>query len=167
LNRFLNKAIAIYKYRYNQAVDERDQVYSNLVQYMGGQEQFLKFRQDYHNKQLAKVLTNENEVQNYSVHDGEMIPLKEAVYRQPSERIWRTHFYSPVKFVFGREIGTYWFNLLVIWLFSGLLFIMLYYDLIRKLLTYFETLRLNRLNRIRLTRLIKITEQYRPVRRKK
>jgi hypothetical protein len=112
------------------------------------------------------VVTNEKEIQNYSVHDGEMIPLKDAVFRLPSGYSWRSHFYAPVKYLFGQEVDTFWFNLLVIWFFSILLLGLLYYDVVRKALTYMESLRLNRLNKLRLNRLIKITEQSRPVRKR-
>jgi hypothetical protein len=65
---------------------------------------------------------------------------------------------------FNWRIDSYWFNLAVIWVFSGLLFALLYYDVIRRLLTYAETLRLNRLNKLRINRLLKIAEQNRPLR---
>ncbi len=110
------------------------------------------------------MVTNEMEIPNYSVHDGEMVPIKDAVFRDPAGETWRAHFYAPVKLFFKLKVDTFWFNLAVIWIFSGLLFVLLYYDIIRRVLTYIETLRLNRLNRLRLNRLLKITEQNRPIR---
>jgi len=163
---FLDRALVVYRNRYNMAVTERDNIYENLVSSLGGQEEFFRFRQEYFNRQLAAVVTNEQELKNYSLHDGAMIPLKEAIYRYPSGAHWRTHFFAPVKNFVNQQIDTFLFNLLVIWIFSALLFVLLYYDVIRRLLTYIETLRLNRLNRLRLTRLIKISEQNRPVRRR-
>jgi ABC transport system ATP-binding/permease protein len=160
---FLNKATNLYRFRYNKAVAERDAVYSELVSVMGGPDELIHFKRDHYNKQLAAVVINEKEIQNYSVHDGEMVPIKDAIYRDPEAHTWRSHFYSPVKMFFDRKIDTFWFDLAVIWLFSGMLFILLYYDMIRRLLTYAETLRLNRLNRLRINRLLKIAEQNRPV----
>jgi ABC transport system ATP-binding/permease protein len=163
ITEFLDKATAVYRFRYNKAVAERDAVYSELVSAMGGPDELIRFKQDYYNKQLASVVINEKEIRNYSVHDGEMVPIKDAIYRDPSTHSWRSHFYAPVKMFFDQKIDTYWFDLAVIWIFSGLLFILLYYDVIRRLLTYAETLRLNRLNRLRINRLLKITEQNRPI----
>jgi hypothetical protein len=131
-----------------------------MTESLGGEDQFLAFKQNYYNKQLADLLTNEKEINNYSVHDGEMVPVKDAVFRDPSEESWRSHFYSPVKMFFKNKVDSYWFDLAVIWMFSGLLFVLLYYDVIRRLLTYAETLRLNRRNTLRLNRLLKLTEQY-------
>ena len=150
---FLNSAVLVYRSRYNSAVEERDGIYTQLVESLGGADQFLAFRQKYYNKQLADLLTNDKEINNYSVHDGEMVPVKNAIFRDPLEESWRSHFYSPVKLFFNKKVNSYWFDLAVIWLFSGMLFVLLYYDVIRRLLTYAETLRLNRLNKLRINRL--------------
>lgn len=162
----LNKALLIYRERYNKAVSDRDRIYENLVGSLGGKESFLNFKQKYYNKQLASVVTNEKELMQYSVHDGEMIPIKDAIFRNPRADSWRAHFYAPVKNFLGQQVDTFWFNLVLIWIFSGMLLALLYYDVIRKGLTYLETLRLNRLNKLRLNRLIKIAEQNRPIKKK-
>jgi energy-coupling factor transporter ATP-binding protein EcfA2 len=162
----LDRAFPIYRNRYNSAVNERDEIYRNLLLSLGGDANFLIFKQKYYNKQLAVVVANEKEIMNYSVHDGEMIPIKDAIFREPREKSWRAHFYAPVKFILGNKTDTFWFNLMIIWLTSMLLFVLLYYDVIRKALTYLETLRLNRLNKLRLNRLIKIAEQSTPERKR-
>ena len=166
IKRILDQALVIYRNRYNRAVHDRDQIYYKLVDELG-KEDFLRFKQRYYNKQLAVVVTNEKEIMQYTVHDGEMIPIKDAIFRLPMESNWRAHFYAPVKFFFNLKVDTFWFNIIVIWLFSGLLLPLLYYDVIRKGLTYLETLRLNRLNKLRLNRLIKIAEENRQIRRLK
>jgi ABC-type multidrug transport system ATPase subunit len=163
----LDKAFIIYRNRYNRAVNDRDKTYTDLVAELGGEDNFLRFKQKYYSKQLAAVVTNEKEIQQYTVHDGEMIPIKDAIYREPKGDSWRAHFYAPIKFCFRQRVDTFWFNLVFIWIFSGLLLALLYYDIIRKGITYLETLRLNRLNKLRFNRLIKIAEQNRPVAKKK
>jgi len=167
VNDMLDRALIVYRNRYRNAVNLRDSIYKNLVDRLGGEENFLSFKQKYYNKQLAAVLTNEKEIMHYSVHDGEMIPIKDAIYRNPARHGWRAHFYAPVKRFFELKIDTFWFNLAVIWVFTGTLLILLYYDVIRKALTYAETWRLSRLNKLKLNRLIKIAEQSMNLRTKK
>jgi energy-coupling factor transporter ATP-binding protein EcfA2 len=167
ITRMLDRALIIYRTRYNRAVNERDRKYHELVATLGDEERFLQFKQKYFNKQLAAVVTNEKEIQQYTVHDGEMIPVKDAIYRLPRQESWRAHFYAPVKNIFVYQVDTFWFDLLLIWIFSALLFLLLYYDVIRRALTYLETLRLNRMNKVRLNRLIKIAEQGRTIGQKK
>lgn len=163
LNSMLAKVQLIYRNRYNRAVNDRDSIYHQLVAKLGDEESFLQFKQKYFNKQLAVAVTNEKEIQEYSVHDGEMIPAKNAVYRLPRLNNWRAHFYAPVKNFLGQKVDTFWFNLTLLWIFSASLLLLLYYDVIRKGLMYLETLRLNRLNRLRINRLIKVAEQGRAI----
>jgi hypothetical protein len=54
----------------------------------------------------------------------------------------RAHFYAPNKLIGEIRIDTYWFNMLVIWLVSVLLYLALYFNLLKKLMTWFENLRL-------------------------
>ncbi len=44
----------------------------------------------------------------------------------------RTHFYSPIKYLFGHQMETLWFNLLIIWALSILLYFALYFDLLSR-----------------------------------
>jgi hypothetical protein len=162
---FLAEALIVYRNRYLNAVERRDAKFRELIDSMG-EESFLSFRQKYYNKQLAAVVTNEKEITHYSIHDGEMIPLKDAIFRLPEENSWRAHFYAPYKYFFSYLADTYWFNLSVIWFFTGLLLILLYYDVIRRGLTYLETLRINRLNKLKFKRLIKMAEQSMNIRQK-
>jgi ABC-type multidrug transport system ATPase subunit len=166
LETFLNHALLIYKNRYKNAVSRRDLIYIELIDKLGGESNFLDFKQKYYSKQLAVVVNNEKEIRQYSIHDGEMIPIKDAIYRKPANMGWRAHFYAPVKYFFRQAVDTFWFDLAIIWLFSAFLLALLYYDIIRKGLTFMETLRLNRLNKLRLNLLVKLAEQNRPVKAK-
>ncbi|HEX2395617.1 MAG TPA: ABC transporter permease, partial [Bacteroidales bacterium] len=162
---FLGKAVQIYRNRYVNAVERRDARFRELINRMG-EESFLSFRQRYYNKQLSSIVTNEKEIIQYSIHDGEMIPIKDAIFRLPAKNSWRAHFYSPFKNLFGQYVDTFWFDLAVIWSFTVLLLILLYYDIVRKVLTFLETWRINRLNKLKLNRLIKIAEQSMNIRQK-
>jgi hypothetical protein len=57
------------------------------------------------------------------------------------------------------SINTLYFNLLFIWLFSGVLFVVLYYDILRKIIAYFESLLIIRRTRRRFLRLLLIEQQ--------
>jgi len=136
-------------YRYNNAINIRDWKYAYFSKKLGGDEAFLKFKYEYYNKQIASVVTDENEIMDYVIQNNEFVRIKDAIFRTPVYNNGRAHFYSPVKRVMGLIIDTFWFNLFVIWIFSSFLFIILYYDILRKIIEYFETIRLNRLTRRR------------------
>ena len=156
---FLQKANRMCVARYNRSVGERDSIYESMVHKYGGIAKFRLFKQKYYNKQIYSVVTNEQEIAEYYIQNEELIPLKNGIYKLPISNYGRAHYYAPVKHIFNVYIDTYWFNILVIWLFGGLLFALLYFDILRKIITYFETLRLNRINRRRFLRLLNITDQ--------
>jgi Cation transport ATPase len=155
---FLTRANQHYMIQYNTAASKRDDLYNYWTRRLGGNEKFVAFRQKYYNNQLSSIVTNDNEIKDYDIQNSEMVRLKDAVFRIPENRTGRAHFYAPVKRLGQLTIDTFWFNLLVIWFFSGFLFILLYYDILRKIIAYFEIIRLNRVNRRRFLRLW-VTEQ--------
>ena len=53
---------------------------------------------------------------------------------------YRAQFFAPVKYFAGNYIDTYWFNVVVIWLMSMVLYATLYTELLRKLMKYFGNL---------------------------
>lgn len=155
---FFDNAEKQYTLRYNNAIALRDAKYHYLVKKMGSEDAFLLFKQNYYNKQVNSVLSNDNEFKEYEIQNNEIIPIKNAIFRNPISKNGRAHFYAPVKIIGKLIIDTFWFNLGVIWLSTIVFFLFLYFDILRKVIAYFETIRLNRANRRRLLRLLNINE---------
>jgi ABC transport system ATP-binding/permease protein len=152
--KFLNGVELQYIAIYNRAAYERDAKYNLLVKKLGSNDAFLKYKQKYYNRQIANVVTNDKEIEEFYIQNNEMVRVKDAVFRNPEGNHGRAHFYAPFKRIFNLSISTLWFNLLFIWTFSAMLFVVLYYDVLRKIIEYFETLRLNRIMRRRFIRLL-------------
>jgi ABC-type multidrug transport system ATPase subunit len=148
-----------YIIQYNWAILKKETIYDGLIDKFGSEKAFYDYKMRYYNKQLADVVRNNKEVTEYNTYDGELVRTKDAVFREPENNHGRAHFYAPIKKVSSVVIGTFWFNLMVLWLYSGVMFVLLYFDVLRKIISYFEILRLNRRNRLRLLRLIKVAEQ--------
>jgi len=56
----------------------------------------------------------------------------------PAANNGRSHFCAPYKLTGNLQIDTFWFNLMVIWLVSIVLFIALYFTVLRKILSVFD-----------------------------
>ena len=153
LNRYLDIVENEYISIYNTNIINRDAEYFRLVYKLGGNKQFLAFKEKYYNKQVADIVANEKEVLEFDIQNKEMVRIKDAIFRSPESNFGRAHFYAPVKRISNIKIDTFWFNIMFIWFFSGILFVLLYYDVLRKIILYFDTLRLNRINRRRFLRL--------------
>ncbi len=73
--------------------------------------------------------------------DGKLIRKYQPIYQDPGSRYGRAHLYAPYKMLGGLKIDTLWFNVLVIWVSAFFLYLALYFNLLRKLLTRFETIK--------------------------
>ena len=61
---------------------------------------------------------------------------------RPGSKYGRAHYYAPYKQIGGWKIGTLIFNLLAIWLMIFVLFVTLYYNLLKRFIVLLESLKL-------------------------
>lgn len=124
--------------KYNRVSQKRDSAYYQLSERLGGEEETFRFKQKYYNEALAGLVLKRQELKKIIAYKGRLIQKKDPVFRIPQNRCGRAHFYAPVKRLGPWLIDTFWFNLMVIWLFTGILYIALYLDLLRRLISYLE-----------------------------
>ena len=120
---------------------KKDFQYSRLVDSLG-RDGVYEFKQNYYNQALADLVLNRTEVNKMVEIDMQLIQKKDPIFMYPDSKVGRAHFYAPVKRLGNYYIDTYWFNLVVIWLGAVLLFLTLWADLLRKLVDFFESLKL-------------------------
>jgi ABC-type multidrug transport system ATPase subunit len=140
---FLDQVKLHYMGMNSEATYKKDFEYSRLVDSLG-RDGVYDFKQTYYNKALADLVLNRNEVNKMIEVDYELIQKKDPIFMSPDSKIGRSHFYSPVKRIGNYYIDTYWFNLAVVWLGTVLLFFALWSDGLRKLVNYFESIKLVR-----------------------
>jgi ABC-type multidrug transport system ATPase subunit len=115
-----------------------------MIERLGGVKAYTAFRDRYENKSLSDLLLNRNVLDKVEERDGRLIRKHEPVYTKPSSRAGRAQLYAPNKQIGNLEIDTLWFNVIVIWINIFSFYVALRYDLLRKLISFFETLRFNR-----------------------
>lgn len=95
----------------------------------------------YTNEALEKFVTNDNSFEYIVEAEGQLIQKSDPIYLDPYDTYFlRAHFYAPTKRFFGQEWSTFSFNTMIIWAMSLLLIIMLYFDLLRKIIEGFGKL---------------------------
>ncbi len=125
----------------NDALKLKEEVTDSIIRAIGNEE-YVKLKDDYYNKRLASILLNE-EVLDKSYETPERIVQKyEPVFMKPVSNYGRAHFYAPYKQIGELKIDTYWFNLAVIWISSLLLYIILYFNVLQRLVTYFGAIKI-------------------------
>jgi hypothetical protein len=119
----------------------RDLKYNQLVNNLGGVDKFTRFKQRYHNQSISDMVQNKHSFKKIAIENNHILQLKDPVYRNPVSTIGRAHFYSPVKIAGPLVIDTYWFNLMIIWLMTGIMYIILQLDILRKATDYMQVLK--------------------------
>jgi ABC-type multidrug transport system ATPase subunit len=105
-----------------------------------GKAEYIKLYKGNYNEFLANLLrktTNQNKVLR---SETGLVQVIDPVFLEPDKpkfASFRTHFYAPFKYIMNYKMDTLYFNLSIIWLFSVLLYISLYYDLLGRFLRWF------------------------------
>lgn len=105
-------------------------------------------RHNFHNEKLEDIVTNAYEKNKILRSEDGLIRQYRPIYYKPIYMGgigFRSHFYAPQKVLFGHYFYTFWFNVIVIWIMSALLYIPLYYDHLRKLIDFFGNFEKNKL----------------------
>ncbi len=128
--------IQVLRNYYNRMVQkysvEKDEITFALKKQLGGEEAFFKFKTSHENEQLWEFLNNKNGIKKLVETEGELLRNENLVYQLPEEGV--NHFYASKKPIFGKLYPTYWYNVVILWLISFGLMLVLYFDLLNKLM---------------------------------
>jgi hypothetical protein len=117
-----------------QVIHLKDQKIAEESRKQGGNPALLAFKEKNYNSRLGEILKDRDKRNKIIQHKNDFIKKYEPIYTFPDSKIGRGHFYSPVKIWGNFFIQTYWFNIFVIWTMNLVLFILLYYDVLNKIL---------------------------------
>jgi hypothetical protein len=149
----LDKIEAYELLRYRFAMNEKDKIFEKIKSESGGIGNFVEFKKKYYNRKLASIVLNEDEIYEYKLSDNEIVRIKDPIYKIPDSRLGRAHYYAPVKRIGLLNIDTFWFNILRNLFSVFLLYMVLYFNLLNKLIRYIENFRLRRQSRQRFLRI--------------
>jgi len=141
---YLDYVLSVMEEKLQEASNERDRVYEALVDKMGSREAVLELRNQNHNRALADLLLNRNMINKIEITRNRLIRKKDPIYMIPESRTGRAHLYAPVKRLGDEQNDTFWFNIIFIWITFLILYVILYFDLLKMLVNYFEGIRLRR-----------------------
>ncbi len=122
---------------------KRDHLNDSLISALG-MEEMISMRENYENERLKSLVLDIDNPVKILETPGKYIQKFDPGYMIATSNSGRAHFYAPYKRIGNIEIDTYWFNLLVIWAVSILLYITLYYKLLQKLIYHIGNLRVQK-----------------------
>jgi ABC-type multidrug transport system ATPase subunit len=126
--------------------EARKEIVDSLVAEYSMKE-YSMFEKAHVNESLNDMVLNENTTEHIVEVDGRFIRKFKLGYMKPTSTRGKAHLYAPIKRLGRFEYDTKWFNMVVIWLYTILLYLTLRADLLRRVINISETRRLRRLSR--------------------
>jgi ABC-type multidrug transport system ATPase subunit len=121
--------------------ERKDSVASKI-----GQAKWAELKDDYSNKQLEIVVLDPFRKDKSVETNTRIIQKYEPGYMKPTSEYGNAHFYAPYKQIGNIKIDTFWFNLIVLWVATLILYFALYFNVFQRIIMYFEGLRLQKTN---------------------
>ena len=132
------------KRRFNNNVVEgrmqKDSVELSLIA-LTGKDVLNNMREKYENNRLTNLALDFDNIKKTVKTSGKFVQKMNPGYMKPSSRAGRSHFFAPVKIIGSHEIETYNFNLAVIWILTLILYVALYFTLVRRFVESFGDIR--------------------------
>jgi hypothetical protein len=123
-----------YVAKYNEANNLKDEYITRLE--AKDKEAFIKLRNDYFNKSLEEMVTFKEEPQKIIDFDNEIVQKMDPIYMDPEHKCIKAHFYAPFKMFCGFYIETYLINTIVIWIMTSLLYLALYFRILKRIINF-------------------------------
>jgi ABC-type multidrug transport system ATPase subunit len=138
---FLDSLSSIFRARSRAVTNSRNALYQQISSGMG-EEAFIKAREMNYNENLATIALNNNTTSKIYDAGDRFIQKADPVFMHPGARNGRAHFYAPYKQLGNLKISTLMFNIVAIWVMSILLFVTLYFNVLKRFIAILESLKL-------------------------
>lgn len=109
----------------NNSKHKRDSIVYSLEDDLGASNLVVEFKEQNVNYKIEDFVCNDLELQTIVEGKNELIRRYKPIYQIPVSNIGRAQFYAAEKIVLGKTIKTIWYNVIVIWLYSLLMYIIL------------------------------------------
>jgi hypothetical protein len=138
VKKYLNEIKSYNIKLYNKANTQKDKLVKELRKTDITEEVYFKTRREHHNESLAEFVTNSNVTERIIEYKNHLYQKIDPIYMDPEHKLLKAHFYAPRKKVFSTYISTFGINIAVIWFISLVLYLVLYYRWLKKLLDLIE-----------------------------
>ena len=107
-------------------------------------EMYKEYRDRYDNESVSDIVKKVFEKNKILEYNHQLVQHIDPIYENPvvsSIFDFRAHFFAPEKQFLGKYFDTYWFNVSVVWILTLLLYITLYRESLKNLLTLGERIK--------------------------
>jgi len=121
------------------AVEARDQTI--MAYERTDRDAFIRMKKQFTNESLEEFVRNDNEKDKIKRYRDRLYQNYDQIFFDPDHPLIKAHFYAPRKKVFGVYAGTLAVNTAVVWLMTLILYILLYFRVLHRILESSEKLR--------------------------
>lgn len=130
-----------YNTLYKKASKAKDRIIEERVGTKEGKIAHQQAKKRFHNESITTVVTNVQSEARIIEYNGNLIQKIYPIYQNPPkgnyEIAFNAHFYAPHKYFMGELISTLYFNLIIIWGMTLILYVTLYFEFFKNLLRGF------------------------------
>lgn len=130
---YLSALKSYYNRLYISASKAKDQFVDSMQATPEMKEKYIKLKRNNFNESLESFVTNSNELERIVEYNNRIYQKAYPIFTDPDNVMLRAHFYAPRKRLAIWYIDTYWLNLAMIWLISVILYVLLYYKVLLKI----------------------------------
>ena len=134
---FLEHLKSFYLKRYNAADQKKEEKIAAMTNTPDKEQWFELLREYHHNEAVSDLVKNLSETHRIIEKDGKLIQKIYPIYKDPDPDHmvdFNAQFYMPSKHFLKSNVDTFWFNTGVIWSMTLVLGILLYFDVLRKII---------------------------------
>lgn len=140
--KFLSTLKVYYSRKQAKAMHEKQLLVDSLTNTPQKAAQFAIDMQRYQNKMVSSAVKNTSTTDRVVEFDGRLIQKIYPIYFDDHKPAYGFDFsanlFQPTKHFFGNIFDTLYFNISVIWIMTVILFVTLYFDLLKKFMNLFE-----------------------------
>ncbi len=128
-----------------EATAKRDKKYKSIIKEKG-REYLLDLQKNNHNKSLSNFVLNRTQLKKVYESENCLIRKKDPIFMDTESKFGRAQFYCSEKNILGLKVDTVLFNMIVVWIGSLFFYITLLTNVFRKIIMYFENIKLRKKN---------------------
>lgn len=140
---YLRELKTYYTFLFNSVNLRRDEMINRMTETPEKKKEYLALYNNHYNEYLDELLKKSFTKHPIFEYEGRLVQQIDPIYLDPdvsNPLSFRAHFYAPTKPFMGQLFSTLYFNATVIWIMTFLLFLAVYFHLLRKVLRLGEKL---------------------------
>lgn len=141
--RYLDESKDYFINKYSRLSLQRDKKYKELLEKFGNDKKKFDIWKDAHNNQtLADLVLNKQDMKKILETEEFLLQKTDPIFLKPDHNFGRAHFYAAIKKFLNNFLETYWFNFIVLWLMSLVLYFTLLHDVFRRFSDFLSSLKI-------------------------